>query len=168
MNFTLILKEILKSGYGHMLSIAESTWTQKPSPDKWSKKEILGHLLDSAHNNHRRFVLASLQDNLIFDGYDQGKWVLVNDYQSWDTLLLLNCWNQANLNIAEIINNSDNTIITRDHIDHNFDKICMNRIRADQSTSLNYLIWDYIFHLEHHLSQIIPEYEVSLGPYHMS
>jgi hypothetical protein len=54
---------------------------KRPAADKWSPKEIIGHLIDSASNNHGRFVRAQLQDELIFSGYEQSEWVAIQQYQ---------------------------------------------------------------------------------------
>ena len=56
-----------------LLKLDNANTTARPAPDKWAKKEILGHLLDSASNNHQRFVRATLQGTspFTFPGYDQ-------------------------------------------------------------------------------------------------
>jgi hypothetical protein len=54
----------------------------KPAPDRWSKKEILGHLIDSAANNHQRFVRAQGTPRLEFPGYEQEFWVATQAYAS--------------------------------------------------------------------------------------
>jgi len=51
----------------------------KPAPEQWSPGEIIGHLIDSASNNHQRFVRAQFQDNLVFSGYDQNAWVVQHE-----------------------------------------------------------------------------------------
>lgn len=62
-----------------------------PSPGKWSPKEILGHLIDSACNNHRRFVLAQFTDELKFPGYEQDGWVTIQKFnqEPWQNLIQL-------------------------------------------------------------------------------
>ena len=64
---------------------------RRPAPGKWSAKEIIGHLVDSAANNHQRFVRAQFQDDLIFSGYAQDRWVSVQRYQDapWQDLVTL-------------------------------------------------------------------------------
>ena len=66
------LEKIVQSYYRRLGSISEQEYMRKPNPDKWSKKEILGHLVDSAQNNTRRFIVAQYEENPRI-GYDQDK-----------------------------------------------------------------------------------------------
>src|SRR3982751_6812785 len=63
-----------------LASLSESTVAWRPKPGAWSAKEIIGHLIDSAANNHQRFVRANSQDDLIFPGYAQDDWVRLQAY----------------------------------------------------------------------------------------
>jgi hypothetical protein len=56
----------------------------KSSPDRWSQKEKLGHLIDSAANNHQRIVRVQLEQQPAMPGYEQGKWVELHSYQHRD------------------------------------------------------------------------------------
>src|SRR5438105_4052486 len=64
----------------------------KPSPAKWSRKEQLGHLLDSAQNNIRRFIEAQYQQQAPTIVYNQDEWVRLNNYQSWSVDELISLW----------------------------------------------------------------------------
>ena len=74
-----------------LLAVSDADAGRSPAPGKWSKKEIIGHLIDSAANNHGRFVRAQLQEDLIFLGYDQDAWVRLQHYRerSWNDLVRL-------------------------------------------------------------------------------
>ncbi len=76
---------------------------QAPAPGKWSPREILGHLVDSAANNHRRFVTGQIDPGVAFDGYEQDAWVALQRYgdADWDGLITL--WHAYNLHLARII-----------------------------------------------------------------
>ncbi|RDC66411.1 DinB family protein [Adhaeribacter pallidiroseus] len=114
----------------------------KPHPDKWSRKEILGHLLDSAANNHQRFVRGQLEDTpVIF--YQQDNWVRVQAYQSANVALLISCWVSYNRHLAHVISQ-----LTPE----NLKKQCRDKDGA--AVTLAFLIEDYVQHLEHHLKQI--------------
>lgn len=65
------LSSIVAIALPRLQSIPEDIAAQKPAPGKWSKKEILGHLIDSAANNHQRFVRLQLQPELTLPGYDR-------------------------------------------------------------------------------------------------
>src|ERR1041384_5473542 len=86
-----------------LLQLSDEAASKRPAPGKWSPKEIIGHLIDSATNNHRRFVHAHWQDDLVFPGYAQEDWVKVQDYQSapWDELVGL--WHAYNLHLARVM-----------------------------------------------------------------
>jgi hypothetical protein len=75
----------------------------RPAPQKWCINEILGHLIDSAINNHRRFVLMQIQNNLVFDGYNQDKWVELQNYIIKDLKTLIETWEILNLNIISAL-----------------------------------------------------------------
>ncbi len=125
------------------------------SPGKWSKKEILGHLIDSAVNNCRRFILAQHQDSLIFDGYDQEKWVVVQQYQTAQWPDLLELWLRLNQQIARCIHAIPEDILTRQHKTHNLHQVAWKVVPQEETTTLAYFIDDYINHMNHHLRQIL-------------
>ncbi|MDW7690972.1 hypothetical protein R9C00_20545 [Flammeovirgaceae bacterium SG7u.111] len=86
-----LLKTVLTESRAKLLAIPEKESEKKPAPDKWSAKEIIGHLVDSASNNHQRFVRTSFQDHMVFEGYAQDGWVELQAYQStkWEDLIEL-------------------------------------------------------------------------------
>ena len=129
--------------------------SSKPLPHKWSKKEILGHLIDSAYHNHKRFLRADKKGDLIFEGYDQNEWVAKNNYQNRDAKEVIALFLVVNFHISDLINNIDEGVLDYMTETHNFDKICMKQVESGGPVSLRYLVEDYIFHLEHHLNQII-------------
>jgi hypothetical protein len=126
----------------------------RPAPDKWCVKEIVGHLIDSAANNHRRFVQARWQDELVFPGYAQDDWVAVQDYRSalWPELVML--WQTYNHHLARVMAAVPADVRTRVHRRHNLDQIAWQTVPADQPATLDYFMRDYVGHLEHHVAQI--------------
>jgi hypothetical protein len=159
------LRQIIQIATPQIESLSAMHMHDKPSPEKWSKKEILGHLIDSAYNNHQRFLRAGSQEDLIFQGYDQNDWVIKNNYQNRSEKEVLALWANANLHMCALIESISETILSKETTNHNFHKIGMKRPEEGSTSSLSYLIWDYIFHLEHHLSQIIPNYEKINPPF---
>jgi hypothetical protein len=109
----------------------------------WSRKQVLGHLIDSASNNHQRFVRASLQDSLEFPAYDQENNVRVQAPQEADWLLLVSLWAAYNRYLAHIIARLP---------DSKLETLC--RIGTGNSMTLGFIAEDYLTHLLHHLRQI--------------
>jgi hypothetical protein len=125
-----------------------------PAPGKWSPKEIIGHLIDSASNNHDRFVRATLQDAMVFPGYEQDEWVKAQQYDShsWEDLLAL--WGQFNMHLARIMERIPEQTRKRPRATHNFHEIAFRTIGEGDTVTLDWFMEDYVEHLKHHLKQI--------------
>jgi hypothetical protein len=114
----------------------------KPSPGKWSKKEQVGHLIDSAQNNIRRFLEAQYQSEPPTIVYNQDEWVTLNNYQSWPLDELIDLWVLLNRQIVSILQTMPAD---------NYNKLCYRR---EQHTIL-WLAEDYNKHLLYHLHRIL-------------
>ena len=156
------LRRIIRHTAETMTLISSQDFNHKDHPHKWSKKELLGHLIDSAYNNHQRFLRATTQADFIFQGYDQDQWVLQNNYQNRPKEEVINTWVTVNQHLSILLEGLPKELLTRETTQHNFHKICMNRLEEGEKSSLPYLIWDYLFHLEHHLVQILPNYHKTI------
>jgi DinB superfamily len=139
---------------GSLAAISDSDAGRRPAPGKWSAKEIIGHLIDSAANNHARFVRAQLQDDLVFPGYAQAEWVAIQRYQeaSWQALLML--WREYNLHIARVMEAVPTDVRLLERARHNLHEIGWTTIPLGQPATLDHLMRDYVGHLHHHLNQI--------------
>ena len=162
LNYPYTLKVILNKATRSLKLISEAEFSSKTFPKKWSKKETLGHLIDSAVNNLRRFTKAAIQNDYRFERYDQDLWVEFNDYQSQQAKDLIRLWESLNYHIAHVVSQIPDEKLQKMTTEHNFDEICMLRVEPKSESSLSYLIWDYLYHMEHHLSQIIRTYEYEL------
>jgi hypothetical protein len=133
------------------ISAAEST---KSSNGEWSRREILGHLIDSAANNHQRFVRAQFKDDLVFPGYEQEQWVSSQRYndEPWPDLIEL--WRAYNLHLVHVVAHIPEDVLTRQRDKHSLDQIAFNSVAQNAPATLEYLIRDYLDHLKHHLDQI--------------
>jgi hypothetical protein len=122
---------------------------------QWSARQLLGHLIDSASNNHSRFVRAQFVEDLAFPGYDQEQWVAVQHYddESWPALVEL--WRLYNLHLAHIIEAISEDQLLRPRSPHTLDKISWQPVEAGEPATLATLIGDYIGHLQHHLGQLL-------------
>jgi hypothetical protein len=137
------LKQILEQTPEKLFSVTEEEAQQKPNPEKWSKKEILGHLIDSAANNHQRFVRLQIENEFSFPGYKQDEWVAVEHWQQKDWKGIIVLWQMYNRHLLHVLQYVDETKLSN--------TINMN----DHVYSLQFLIDDYVDHMEHHLKQIL-------------
>jgi len=141
------LLKILADKAGPALeAISESAAVIKPGEGKWSKKEIIGHLVDSAANNHQRFVRALIEPELHFPSYDQELWVRSQAYQHMEWGQLIELWRYYNLMVAHVVKQIPEV---------SFNTQCW--IGAAKPVPLVYLVRDYLRHVTHHLSQVLPE-----------
>lgn len=130
-------------------------WALRPlAPGKWAPIEVIGHLIDSASNNHQRFVRALDSEGLHGAGYAQNDWVAVQAYRtaSWRTVVEL--WGAFNLHLAHLIENTPRREQLRPRLDHNLYEIAWEPVPAPEAVTLEYLMRDYVGHLKHHLRQI--------------
>jgi hypothetical protein len=129
--------------YEEMKAISEETAASKPSENQWSVKELLGHLLDSASNNHQRFVRLQIFDEIEFPFYQQDDFVRVNYYQNqkWETLL--DFWKSYNLHLVHLVENLDESKLGNIWITPDKERL-----------TLGHIVEDYLRHLKHHLGQI--------------
>lgn len=144
----------LRTEYERLSAIADEAAAAAPAPGKWSPKQVIGHLLDSASNNHQRFVRAQFKDDLVFDGYDQERWVEFHDYQNTPWSDLLELWRAYNLHIARVMENTPDDIRTAPRANHNLYKTALAPVPAEEPATLEYFMLDYIDHLKQHLKQI--------------
>ena len=82
---------------------SEAESEHRPSPERWTKKEVIGHLIDSAFNNQQRFVRARLASEYVGPGYEQAAWVAVNGYRERPWGELVEIWVAANRHLAAVI-----------------------------------------------------------------
>jgi len=122
--------------------IPESEFSAKPRAEKWSKKEIVGHLIDSAQNNLRRFICGQYETEPPFITYQQDFWVSSNGYQhmkSADVILLWQLLNQRIAFVLETMPEASHKKLTNTGAMH----------------ALDWLAADYVKHMKHHINQII-------------
>jgi hypothetical protein len=137
------IRETVKDFKNRFGDLDEAKASQKSRPDKWSRKEILGHLIDSAANNHQRFVRAQYIKTVNLPNYEQMDWVNIQQYhlRPWKELLLL--WKSYNLHLAHII----------EHMPVKYLEVSCT-IGPNEPTKIGYIMVDYLGHIQHHLRQI--------------
>lgn len=138
------LRSEIAASYPRLRALTEADVSPPRADGKWSRKEILGHLIDSAANNHQRFVRAQMVDAFEWPGYEPNEWVRVHGYrdQSWTDLL--GFWLALNGLVASVIERMPES---------RADTRCT--IGAGEAVTLEWLMQDYLRHLRHHLAQII-------------
>jgi hypothetical protein len=156
-HFLRDFRETILTASARLREITPKQSRRKSSPDDWAAIEVLGHLVDSAANNHQRFVRAQFTDELVFPGYEQNGWVNAQKYldESWPDLIQL--WSSYNLHLVHLAAVIPEAILTKPRAKHNLDEIAFNLVSKNQSTTLEYFIRDYVDHLRHHLKQIFGE-----------
>jgi Protein of unknown function (DUF664). len=149
------LRAAIATASPRLAAISDADAAKPPAPGKWSPKQVIGHLIDSASNNHQRFVRANFTDDLIFPGYDQERWVSLGQYADapWESLLSL--WREFNLQIARVMEATSSDVRDVPRARHNLQQLAWRSIAEDQPATLEYFMSNYVDHLEHHLAQIV-------------
>lgn len=156
-NFDQFLEEFrntIVSAKTRLRDITEEQSRRKSSPDDWSPIEVIGHLIDSAANNHQRFVRAQFTDDLVFTGYQQEQWVSSQKYQNESWPEVIDLWSAYNLHLLHVASVIPEDVLTKARSPHTLDQIAFNLVDKNAPATLEYLIRDYLDHLRHHLDQI--------------
>ncbi len=143
-NIARQIERIVDEVSGSLTSMQSDDVSLKKSPDKWSKKEILGHLIDSAANNHQRFVRVGYGAAGTFPPYDQNEWVRIQQYNELDWKSLVALWTTYNRHLCNILERLPAEVLASPC---NIGKV--------ELVPLEFVITDYLRHLRHHLSQIL-------------
>jgi len=134
----------IAASYPRLRALSETQVSGPRAAGKWSRKEILGHLIDSAANNHQRFVRAQMVDVFEWPGYEQSEWVRAHGYRDQTWTELVGLWLALNSLVGRVIERvPDSKANTR----------CI--IGGGDAVTLEWLMQDYVSHLRHHLSQIL-------------
>lgn len=141
------LQEIIDLFSQKISAIPEAEFSIKHAPNKWSKKEVLGHLMDSAQNNLRRFICGQYETTPPKIVYEQDFWVRANDYQGKRSLDVILLWRLVNEQICSVLRTMPAA---------NYSQSCDTGKQEEQLHSLQWLAEDYVKHMKHHLNQIIP------------
>ena len=137
------LERIVETAGRALLELDDEAAARRAAPDKWSRKEVLGHLIDSASNNHQRFVRLQLEATLALPSYSQSDWVRVQDYHGRPWRELVELWSTYNRHLAHVMRRADPAAST--HVWRG----------PSRDADLAFLVTDYVRHLKHHLGQIL-------------
>jgi hypothetical protein len=138
-----LLRYLLDTVPSELAGLSDATAALKPAPEKWSPKEELGHLLDSAANNHQRIVRTLLEDQPAMSGYEQQRWVLVHRYQQRDWRELIDLWAALNRQLLIAV-----AAVT----DSGWTRTCT--IAGSEPMTLRFVLENYLAHMSHHLAHL--------------
>ena len=152
------LVDALRRAAPALLVLDDAATSRRPAPGKWSPREIIGHLIDSASNNHQRFVRMRDRDDLVVEGYEQDAWVEAQRYRDapWSELVLL--WMTYNRHLARVMSVTPAEARDRVRHSHNLHLRAYRPVPADRAVTLDYFMNDYVDHLEHHLGQVLEDH----------
>jgi hypothetical protein len=145
MEAAMQLKNIIENYTPQLRTLTEESFSLKPAPGKWSKKEELGHLVDSAHNNLRRFIVAQHEINPKIT-YEQDAWVAALVYQKQYSTQIIDLWALLNTQIYFALSNIPAEVFLR---------LCNTGKTQPQLHTIQWLAGDYVKHLLHHLHHIL-------------
>ena len=143
-NVAADLRTRIESALPVLRALSEADVSENRDAGKWVKKEILGHLIDSAVNNHQRFVRAQFESPFVGPGYDQKAWVQASGYRRRAWVELIDLWAALNRQLASVME-----LIPADRLA----TPCV--IANNPPATLEWVMADYVDHMNHHLEQII-------------
>ena len=135
---------VLATAPRRLVEVSEAEASRKPSPDRWSKKEILGHLIDSAGNNHQRWVRVQFTRLLEFPGYEQESWVTRQAYASEPWPDLVNLWLLFNRHLLHVVKAMPAATLSNELV-----------IGGRPAVTLEALVADYLRHVDNHVAQLL-------------
>lgn len=138
------IRELIITTKPELLKIPPNTTTQRITPESWSKQEILGHLIDSAANNHQRFVRGAQNTARDFPPYQQTGWVEVQAYNTMNWVELVEFFTHYNFHLCRVID-----VLPADVLDNPCN------IGREKPATLGFVIEDYLRHLRQHLEEIL-------------
>jgi hypothetical protein len=143
-DLSLLLTKTIERELPNLRALDEQRASVPRGPGKWSPKEELGHLIDSAANNHIRFARGAMQPEVRDPGYAQEDWVRLHGYSGMQWDRIVNFWFEYNTLLARLVGGigPDRSTI-----------LCF--IGGNEPVTLRFVIEDYIFHMQHHIDQLL-------------
>jgi hypothetical protein len=154
MDLSLLLEQTIEREYPILCAVTEERAMVHPAgPESWSPKQELGHLIDSAANNHIRFVRAALEPEYRGPGYAQNNWVVLHGYQQMPWQSIMDFWFQYNRFLVHLIAQISES---------NMQTPCF--IGSGKPMSLACVIEDYVLHMQHHVDHMLVRERITVYP----
>lgn len=142
-NIAAELERVAESAAAELQAIGESAASEPRKDGAWSRKQVLGHLIDSASNNHQRFIRLQAEPAIDLPGYEQETWVLLEHFESRQWQDLVELWLAYNRHLAHVLRHADPR--SADHMWRG----------PEGDLTFQFIAGDYLRHLQHHLRQIL-------------
>ena len=152
-DLSTFLAETIQRELPSLRTLTEERASMARAPGKWSAKEELGHLIDSAANNHIRFVRGAIEAEFRGPGYSQNDWVRLHGYSNMQWETIINLWFQYNTLLVGLVDR-----IPEDRLE----ALCF--IGTSPAVTLRFVIEDYILHMQHHIDQLLRREVVTQYP----
>jgi len=143
-DLSVLLTQTIERELPNLRALNEQRASTPRGPGKWSPKEELGHLIDSAANNHMRFARGAMQPEVRDPGYAQEDWVRLHDYSGMQWESIVNFWFEYNTFLARLVERIGPDRLTIS---------CF--IGRNAPVTLGFVIEDYILHMQHHIDQLL-------------
>ena len=137
------LHAAVRAGLDLFQHVDETRTSERPRERGWCAREILGHLVDSACNNHRRFVVGLGAPPVAFLGYNQDDWVERQHYSQVPFRDIVALWAAYNRHLAHVIAKTPEEALANS-----------GEGPDGGIVTLGFLMEDYVTHLRHHLDQL--------------
>jgi hypothetical protein len=157
MDLAQFLRQTIDHGISELRALSDEKAASSPRPGAWSPKQELGHLIDSAANNHLRFIVAAIEGAYEGSGYAQDRWVEAHGYQDLPWLEIVELWYRYNLLLAHVVAN-----ITEDQMGN---RCVVASSGGASAVTLRFLIEDYVIHMQHHVDHVLSRPVVTPYPH---
>ncbi|MDR2040228.1 MAG: DinB family protein [Bacteroidales bacterium] len=137
--YTDEIRKVINEWEQKLLLLPEKGITEKRNHQNRTIKQLLGHLIDSASNNHQRIIRLQYNDHLIFPDYtqDNDRWIAIQDYQHADWENLVQLWKYFNLHIIHLIETVDQSKLNNYWTDFEGRKVTLEEMIKGYSSHLN-------------------------------
>lgn len=137
-------ENLLVESLAYFKTLNATVLEEKITEEKWSKKEIIGHLVDSSLHNLVRFTEINYSEKpYIYRTYNQTDLIKINQYQEMDNNELLQLWYTLNNQLIRIFK-----AVKMETLEYKI------QLTDNSIVDLRFLMTDYVEHLEHHINQI--------------